>query len=87
MLRLPNECSELYPLNAMRDAGVRIDAINLSRGYVAFANGLCVPILNMLDAEGRPTDDPEDCWRIEFGTSDLGLGSVGIAHVRSRGDH
>lgn len=75
---IPGEQSELFRINAMMDAGVRLAAINLSRGYVAFDNGLTLPIIRMRDRDGQTTQDAEECFVLDFGDTEIGFGTVRV---------
>jgi hypothetical protein len=68
--------TELHPLRAMADAGVKLSLINLSEGWVAFENGAVLPITEMRDRDGDVTVDPSECAVIDFGTEEAGFGET-----------
>ena len=77
---VPYEDSELWPINAWRDAGVTLEVIDPKRKRVVFSNGVALPILEMRDAEGFVVEEWEDCVRYDFGHPRFGYGSANAAH-------
>lgn len=70
-------------LTAMSERGIRIATINLTQGYVAFENGLYLPIVLMRDADGDITADDDECRAIDFGTDEVGFGSVTVNAIHT----
>jgi hypothetical protein len=64
-----------YPLIAMKDAGVPLEAVCIDRKYVVFGNGLKLKI-RLFNDHNEPVDDPEDATYYEFGNDKIGFGSA-----------
>jgi len=71
-----NEDSELWPINAMRDAGVDLEVIDTQRMMVVFANGIALPIIALYDASGLRVEDWEEARTFDFGNACIGYGTA-----------
>jgi hypothetical protein len=76
----PNEDSEMWPINAMRDAGVTLEVIDHQNMRVIFSNGVWLPIVAMFDADGFRVEEWDDCVTYDFGNSCVGYGAAKAAH-------
>ena len=74
-----NEDSELWPINAMRDRGVTLETINWKEGWVAFSNGIKLPIVALYDADGFRVEEWEDARTYDFGDPRFGYGTAKCA--------
>ena len=77
--QIPDEGRELWPLNAMRDRGVTLEAIMRDQNVVAFSNGIVLPVLALYDRDGFRVDEWEDACTYEFGNSHIGYGRASCA--------
>jgi len=77
---IPNEDSEMWPINAMRDKGVALEVINWEKRYVVFANGISLPIVALYDGDGLRVEEWDDAVRYDFGNSTFGYGTANCYH-------
>lgn len=80
---LPNEDSELWPVNAWRDLGIGLEVIDAQNLRVVFANGICLPIVAMYDAEGFRVEEYADARTFDFGDATFGYARANAQHGAS----
>jgi len=77
---VPYEGSELWPINAMRDAGVTLEVVDADKGYVVFSNGIALPIVALFDDTGHRVEEWIDARTYDFGNSTFGYGTANAPH-------
>jgi len=77
---VPNEDSELWPVNAWRDAGVGMEVIDTTGMRVVFSNGICLPIVALYDAEGFRVEEYADAATFDFGDATFGYARANAKH-------
>lgn len=81
---LPYEDSELWPVNAWRDAGVTLEVIDARLMLAVFSNGIALPIVALYDGDGRRVEEWEDARTYDFGNASFGYGRANAAHGAAR---
>ena len=73
-----------WPIEAWKDAGVKIDEIDCDEMTVTFSNGVILPILAFYDADGHRVEEPTEPGYAEFGDDEYGYGNYPVKIISER---
>lgn len=81
--------ASVYPIVAMKEAGVGIAVVCMTKWYVVMNNGLQLPVTDWLDKDGQPCREDDEPRYYEFGAPDVGfaVGDLDCYEMPSWKDH